>query len=111
MAERSRALGTEGQWADPGDATPKSAFTTPIPDVDASAVGAIGIRRFVLNRSEDVSGTSGTGIVAEGVRFTDGTCVLRWVVALKSTAVYESVDDLIDIHGHDGATTVVWADA
>jgi hypothetical protein len=36
---------------------------------------------------------------------------LRWVVALRSTAVYNSVDDLIAIHGHDGATTVVWADS
>jgi hypothetical protein len=111
MVEHKRALGQQGQWADPGDATPKSVFITPIPDLDAEAVGSMGIRRFVLNRTEDLSGTSGTGIVAEGVRFTDGTVALRWTVELKSTAVYDSVDDLIAIHGHDGATTVVWADS
>jgi hypothetical protein len=110
MVERSRALGEGGQWHEPGEATPKAAFSTPIPDLDAEAVGAVGIRRFVLNRREDLSGTSGVGIVAEGVRFSDGTAVLRWVVELKSTAVYGSVDDLIAIHGHDGATQVVWAD-
>jgi hypothetical protein len=110
MVERRRALGEGGRWEDPGEATPKSAFITPIPDVDAEAVAALGIRRFVLNRSEDISGTSGVGIVAEGVRFSDGTVALRWVTSLVSTAVYESVEDLIAIHGHDGATTVVWAD-
>lgn len=110
MVEHSRALGEQGQWRDPGDAVPKAAFTTPVPDLDAEAAGTLGMRRFLLNRSEDISGTSGVGIVAEGVRFSDGTVALRWTVELKSTAVYESVDDLIAIHGHDGATTVVWAD-
>jgi hypothetical protein len=100
MVEHSRALGESGQWADPGEATPQAAFITEsLP------------RRFVLNRREDPSGTSGVGVVAEGVAFTDGTVALRWVVALRSTAVYNSVDDLIAIHGHDGATIVVWADS
>lgn len=100
MVERSRALGESGQWADPGAATPQAAFITKsLP------------RRFVLNRTEDPSGTSGVGIVAEGVRFSDGVVTLRWITSLRSTAVYESVDDLVAIHGHDGATTVVWADS
>lgn len=110
MVERKRALGEQGEWRPPGEAIPKSAFTTPVPDLDAEQVAALGPRRFVLNRSEDISGTSGTGVVAEGVRFSDGVVALRWTVARKSTAVYDSVDDLIAIHGHDGATTVVWAD-
>ena len=66
------------------------------------------MRRFVLNRDEDVSGMSGTGLVAEGVVFSDGTAVLRWTVEYKSTCVYDSVDDLIAIHGHQGSTQVVW---
>jgi hypothetical protein len=68
------------------------------------------IARFVLDRAEDVSGISGTGIVAEGVMFSDGTAVLRWVVGLRSTAVYDSMDDLVAIHGHNGATQVRWLD-
>ena len=64
--------------------------------------------RFVLDRTEDVSGASGTGTVAEGVVFSDGTAVLRWMVGLRSTAIYDSIEDLAAIHGHDGATQVRW---
>lgn len=35
------------------------------------------IRRFIL-RSEDVSGTSGTGVVAEGVEFSNGQVAIHW---------------------------------
>jgi hypothetical protein len=69
------------------------------------------MRRFVLNRDEDVTGSSGTGIVAEGVVFTDGTTVLRWLTQHTSTAIYDSADELILIHGHDGSTQVQWIDA
>ena len=34
-------------------------------------------RRFLLLREEDISGVSGTGIVAEGIEFYDGVCALR----------------------------------
>jgi hypothetical protein len=69
------------------------------------------MRRFTLERTEDISGISGTGTVAEGVQFGDGTAVLRWTVALVSTAVYDSMEDLVAVHGHGGATTVRWVDA
>jgi hypothetical protein len=68
------------------------------------------MRRFVMERDEDVSGVSGTGIVAEGVVFTDGTTVLRWVTEYTSTAIYPSVGELITIHGHGGATRLHWVD-
>jgi len=67
------------------------------------------MERFYLNRVEDETGVSGTGIVAEGVQFTDGTAVLRWTTATSSTAVYASIDDLEAIHGHGGSTQIVWA--
>ena len=38
-------------------------------------------RAFVLQRNEDETGVSGTGIVAEGVEFSDGTVALRWTSA------------------------------
>ena len=34
---------------------------------------------FYLNRLIDKSGVSGTGVVAEGVVFTNGKCVLTWL--------------------------------
>jgi hypothetical protein len=64
------------------------------------------IERFVLERGEDVSGVSGTGIVAEGVVFSDGTAVLHWLSSLTSTAIYHNMHDLVAIHGHNGATQV-----
>ena len=67
-------------------------------------------RRFHLHRHEDLTGTSGIGIVAEGVVFGDGTAVLRWTTHLKSTAVYAGILDIIAIHGHDGTTQVEWID-
>jgi hypothetical protein len=68
--------------------------------------------RFYLYRQTDKTGVSGTGVVAEGVRFEDGKCVLRWCVPGKprGTTVYESIVDVMSIHGHDGATTVMWLD-
>lgn len=68
------------------------------------------MRRFHLQRETDISGSSGTGRVAEGVQFCDGTCAMRWLTFPCSTAVYSSIDDLIAIHGHNGATTIDWWD-
>jgi len=66
------------------------------------------LRTFVLERDTDVSGVSGTGTVCEGVQFSDGRCVMRWLGGLSSVAIYDSSDDLLAIHGHDGATRLVW---
>lgn len=66
--------------------------------------------RFWLVRDEDETGVSGTGKIASGVMFGDGSCALRWNTAMKSTAVYASHDDLMGIHGHGGKTRCVWVD-
>lgn len=68
------------------------------------------MRRFLLQRDRDVSGVSGTGVVAEGVQFTDGRAALRWLTEIATTGLYDSVDHLEFIHGHDGATRVTWVD-
>lgn len=69
-------------------------------------------RRFVMLRSQDVSGVSGTGPVAFGVMFHDGTVVTRWIsVELgQSTCVWPSLTDVLAIHGHHGLTTVAFLD-
>ncbi len=69
-----------------------------------------GMRRFVMRRDEDVSGTSGTGDVAEGVVFSNGTVSLAWVSHLQSCAYYQSLDVLEKIHGHQGKTHIVFVD-
>lgn len=66
------------------------------------------IRIFVLQRNEDESKVSGTGVVAEGVEFTDGTCALSWLTPSKSVAFYPNIKTLENIHGHGGKSTIVW---
>lgn len=67
------------------------------------------MRTFHLQRDEDVSGISGTGRVAEGVEFSDGTVVVRWLVGdHQSTVVWPGIDAVEAIHGHGGATRIVW---
>lgn len=68
------------------------------------------MKLFIVVRTEDPSGVSGVGTVAEGVEFTDGTCALRWLTKHSSTALYASMDELVSIHGHDGKTQVQWMD-
>ena len=68
------------------------------------------MRRFVLNRAKDVSGVSGTGVIADGVQFSDGQCVLHWRGRWHSTEILTSITEVTDIHGHDGATVVEWVD-
>jgi hypothetical protein len=68
------------------------------------------MRRFLLIRIEDVSGVSGTGRVAEGVLFSTGKCVLSWVTEFRSVAVYDNIEELNAIHGHNGRTRVEWID-
>ena len=65
-------------------------------------------RTFVLHRDEDVSGVSGTGVVAEGAVFSDGTVVVRWLGKQASTTVWSSIDSMIAINGHGGRTQVFY---
>lgn len=64
------------------------------------------MRLFQLIRNIDVSGISGTGAVTEGVVFTDGSVAMRWCTNTSSTCFYNSIDDVLEIHGHDGATVL-----
>jgi hypothetical protein len=69
------------------------------------------IRRFRLNRENDVTGISGTGIVAEGAMFGDGTVALRWLTEWRSVVFYEQGMEAVErIHGHHGGTRVEWVD-
>jgi hypothetical protein len=67
------------------------------------------IRTFYLDRPTDVTGVSGTGVVAHGVVFDDGTTVIRWLGEHRSTVVWPSLEDAEAIHGHHG-TRFVWDD-
>lgn len=48
----------------------------------------------------------------EGVIWTDGTVSLRWLTACKSTSVWASIGDMLNIHGHPEYGTVIdWHDS
>jgi hypothetical protein len=68
------------------------------------------VRRFQLVRSEDVSGVSGTGVIAQGVEFDDGHVAMRWLGKVKTTEEADAIADILIIHGHGGRTVVVWLD-
>lgn len=79
------------------------------------------MNRFLLIRETDVTGISGTGIVAEGIEFIDGTVVVRWLdtavsqvpgsaLVKPTTVIHADVQSVIALHGHDGATVIQWLD-
>ena len=65
---------------------------------------------FYLLRKEDKSGVSGTGVVAEGAVATDGSVVLRWLGEKATWELLKSIDHVITIHGHEGATKIIFGD-
>lgn len=81
---------------------------------DESIEGVAGeLRRWHLVRRMDVSGKSGTGVVASGVVFHDGSVAYKWRTSPSTMQYAESLDQIAavdDIHGHGGRTKVVWED-
>lgn len=68
-------------------------------------------RRFILKRRVDHSGVSGTGNVAEGVVWTDGTVTLRWHGEHVSLVHWQSMDHMLAVHGHAGDTFAALIDS
>lgn len=64
------------------------------------------MKLFKLVRNEDETGVSGTGDVAGGVIWPDGKVAMRWFTNTASTAFYDSIEAVEEIHGHGGKTRV-----
>ena len=62
---------------------------------------------FYLKRTEDESGVSGTGRIAQGFIFDNGKVALTWLSEHPSVTVYDSIGEVHAIHGHGGKTEVV----
>jgi hypothetical protein len=67
-------------------------------------------KRFKLVRDKDISGVSGTGVVAIGVVFPSHKAVVEWQTVTPSTTIFTSIVDVESIHGHDGATHIEYID-
>lgn len=66
------------------------------------------MRTFKLNRKDDLSGVSGTGLVAEGVEFDTGQIAICWMTKYHAIGIYENLHTLEQVHGHNGATEVIF---
>jgi len=67
-------------------------------------------RRFHLQRTTDITGVSGTGRVADGVLWPDQTVSIHWRGDRPSTVIWPRLEDAEAVHGHGGATRIVWDD-
>lgn len=72
------------------------------------------MRTFRFYRRGDISATHTAGtmnapdeVQFEGIEFSDGTTVIRWCTAFRSTSVFARLADLFSIHGHPEYNTVV----
>jgi len=65
------------------------------------------MQEFHLLRRTDVSGTSGTGVVAHGVILKSGKVVLEWKSFVHTITIFDSITAVEEIHGHDGCTCIV----
>ena len=66
------------------------------------------MKQFWLKRIKDISGISGTGIVAEGVVFENGKCAMNWLTPTSSVGLYDNMEILEKIHSHEGHTKIIY---
>lgn len=79
------------------------------------------MRRFELHRDEDPTGTSGTGVIAQGVEFDptpaeaatgNRKVALQWMTEWPTTVVLHDrgIESVLVLHGHGGKTRLIWLD-
>lgn len=68
------------------------------------------MKRFYLLRHEDVHSSSGTGVVAEGLVFDSKMAVMTWLSGFSTVTVFESINTVKALHGHEGRTEIIMED-
>ena len=58
-------------------------------------------------REEDGTGVAPNEVAFEGTIFSDGSVAVRWRTDFRSTSVWNSLDDLLAVHGHPDYDTVI----
>jgi hypothetical protein len=47
----------------------------------------------------------------EGVVFSSGRCVIQWLTSAKSIAIFDTLEQMLQIHGHpEYGTEILWHD-
>lgn len=80
------------------------------PQSDEVTVETVVPGLYWWHRTSDETGMSGVGRVGQVAVFEDGSAVLRWLsernyVGVSSFAVYRSIRDLLNVHGHGDRKT------
>lgn len=104
--QRQATEAGEGDMTTPAE---KTINAKPLND-EEGRLDASDIRTFSLERDQDDTGVSGTGLVAVGALFPDGRVAVRWRTETASTTLFDSMDEMTKVHGHGGKTRVVWDD-
>lgn len=65
------------------------------------------VKPFYLYRKVDISGVSGTGIVAVGSIMPSGKAILEWLGEYKTETIFNNIDELYHIHSHNEKTVIV----
>jgi hypothetical protein len=68
------------------------------------------MRRFLVIRNQEVSDIPNSDVIAEGTVFSDGMSVIRWLREPCSMSVFNTVDDVLAVHGHEGKTQLQFVD-
>lgn len=101
-------------------AKPKSSKKKPATIEDVSQIRqVIPPRRmkpqvFEMHRGSDETGVSGTGLVAEGIVFSNGKCVVEWLGAMPCTQMWPAPSgfdafEKIHISSHpENGTEIRW---
>lgn len=68
------------------------------------------IQPFYLLRKEDIHGKSGEGIVAIGCVLPSGHCIIEWLTFTSTITIFQTLEHVQQVHGHEGKTEVVLGD-
>lgn len=82
--------------------------------MDTQIIRFTAFRRNLNSRGTHVPGVQANPDDApqyEGVVFSDGKCVIHWLTASKSISVFDSLEQMLQIHGHpEYGTEIEWHD-
>lgn len=65
-------------------------------------------KTFRLVRTQDISGVSGVGIVAQGVEWYNGRVTIAWLGSFPTIEHADNLHQIEELHGHDGSTKIEW---
>lgn len=75
---------------------------------DTADIFGTTIKPIYLYKNIDLSGVSGTGVVAVGAIMPSGRVILEWLGKYKTETIFSSIEELYHIHAHYGATEIIF---